>query len=146
MLKALSTPRNRTITYILLAVCCVFGGAAGVVGISDNLPGIILTFGAAVVLVLTFVHPWRTAKQFRRLLYASLIGFVVFTILHNVFEALSGKLAGGAFQSVLQGIDVASFLIAILICPPALAIGIIGTIVMSIRDSRRSTPGSNTVA
>ena len=57
MLEALSTPRNRTLTFVFLAICCASAIAAVVVGISDNPPGILLAFGAATALILAFVHP-----------------------------------------------------------------------------------------
>jgi hypothetical protein len=135
MIEALSTPHNRILTIVFLAICCASATSAVVVGISDNPPGILLAFGAAVALVLAFVHPWRTVKQFRRLLYAALLGLVIFAILHNLFEVLAGKLAGaGVFQSMLQGIGVAAFLLAILICPPAIVVGAVGSLVMFIRN------------
>jgi hypothetical protein len=138
VLEALSTPHNRILMLIFLAVCCVAGIAAGVVGISDNPPGILLAFLAATSFVLAFVHPWRTAEQFWRLLYASALGIVIFAILHNLCEALASKLAAaGAFQIVLEGISVAAFLLAVLVCPPAIVVGTVGSIVMFIRHRRR---------
>lgn len=147
MLKAFSTPRNRTLTFVFLAVCVISGVVAAVIGISDNPPGIFSAFLAVISFILAFVHPWRTAKQYRRLLYAALIGFVIFAVLHNIFEALAGKTAGaGVLQIMLQGIGVAAFLLAILICPPAVVVGAVGAIVMFLRNRRHSTPGRNKAA
>jgi len=147
MLEALSTPRNRTLTFVFLAICCASATAAIVVGISDNPPGILLAFGAATALVLAFVHPWRNAKQFRLLLYASVLGLVIFGILHNVFEAVANKAASaGALQSLLQGLGVAAFLLAVLICPPAILVGAVGSVVMFIRNRRRPTQGHDAAA
>jgi hypothetical protein len=147
MLEALSTPRNRTLTFVFLAICCASATAAVVVGISDNPPGILLAFGAATALILAFVHSWRTAKQFRLFLYASVLGLVIFGILHNVFEALASKAASaGALQSLLQGLGVAAFFLALLICPPAILVGAVGSVVMFIRNRRRPTQGRDTVA
>jgi hypothetical protein len=147
MLEVLSTPRNRTLMFVFLAICCVSATAAGVVGISDNPPGILLAFGAAATFILAFVHPWRTARQFRRLLYASLLGLVIFGILHNVFEAVASKAAsGGALQSLLQVLGVAAFLLAVLVCPPAVLVGAVGSLVMFIRNRRRSMQGRDTAA
>ena len=138
MVKSQSIPRNRILTLVFLAICCVCATSALLVGISDNPPGILLAFGGAVAFILAFVHPWRTAKQFRRLLYASLIGLVIFSILHNLFEGLAGQWAGvGVVQSMLQGIGVAAFLFAILICPPAIAVGVVGSIVIFLRNRHR---------
>lgn len=147
MIEALSTPHNRILTIVFLAICCASATSAVVVGISDNPPGILLAFGAAVVFVLAFVHPWRTAKQFRRLLYAALLGLVISAILHNLFEALAGKFASaGMFQIMVQGVGVAAFLIAILICPTAIVVGLVGLLVMFIRNRRRPMQDRDKIA
>jgi hypothetical protein len=147
MIDALSTPRNRIKTLILLVICGFLAFIATVVGISDNPPGIILAYGAAIAFVLAFVHPWRTVKQFRLLLYTSLLGLVIFGILHNVFEAVAGKAEStGALQSLLQGLGVVAFLLAVLICPPAILVSAVGSVVMFIRNRRRSTEGHDKVA
>ena len=57
MLEALSTPRNRNLTLVFLAICCASATTAVVVGVSDNPPGILLAFGAVTALVLAFVPP-----------------------------------------------------------------------------------------
>jgi hypothetical protein len=138
MIEALSTPRNRRVTVVFLAIAAALAAATGVVGISDNPPGILLAYGAAAALVLAFVHPWRTSRQFRYLLYGSFLGFLVFAVAHNLFEVVAGKMGGPAFLvAVLQGIQVAAFLIAVLICPPALAIGTVGAVLMAIRNRHR---------
>jgi len=147
MLEALSNPRDRTRTLVFLAIFGALATAAVIVGIEDNPPGILLAFGSATALVLAVIHPWRTAKQFRLLLYASVLGFVMSAILHNVFEGLASKTeVGGTFQILLQGIGVAAFLLAVLICPPAILVGSVGSVVMFIRNRRRPTRGGDTAA
>jgi hypothetical protein len=121
--------------FVLLAVGCFLAIAAGLAGIADNPPGILLAFGAVAAFVVAFVHHWRTARQFRFLAYAAGLGFGFFAIVHNVFEGLaggSGELA--AVRVTLQGLGVAAFLIAILICPPALVVGAVGALAMWIRS------------
>lgn len=147
MIKALSTPRNRVRTFILLAICGLLAVAAAIVGISDNLPGILLAYLAATALVLAFVHPWRTVNPFRRLLYVSILGFVLFAILHNLFEAMAWNLGDPSLvRALLEGVGAALFLIATLVCPPALLIGVLGLVVISIRSRRRRKPGPTTTA
>jgi len=47
-------------------------------------------------------------------------------------------IGGPAFLvAVLQGIQVAAFLIAVLICPPALGFGTVGAVLMAIRNRHR---------
>jgi hypothetical protein len=141
MLEVFLTPRNRIRTLILLVVCSLSAIAAAVIGISDNLPGILLVFLAVTSFVLAFVHPWRTSRQFRRLLYTSALGLVVFGVLHNVFEAIGGQLTGSGFlQGLVNGAGVAFFLITILICPPGIVIGAIGALVMFIKNRHGSPP------
>jgi len=147
MIKALSTPRNRILTFVLLAICVVSAIIAIIVGISDNPPGIFLAYGAATAFIMAFVHPWRTAKPFRLLLYASVLSLVIFGILHNVFEGFASVAeVTGTLQTLLQVLGVTAFFIAILICPPAILIGAIGSIVMSIRNRQQRTQDTDTVS
>ena len=147
MIDALSTPRNRIRTFILLVICGLSAIAAAAVGIDDNPPGILLAFFAATAFVLAFVHPWRTSRQFRRLLYASVLGFVVFGLLHNVFEAVASNLGGsGLVQDLLNVAGGALFLIATLVCPPGLLVGAVGAVIMSIRNRQGPTSGPTTAA
>ena len=147
MIEALSTPRNRIRTLILLATCGLAAIAAAAAGIDDNPPGILLAFLAATAFVLAFVHPWRTSRQFRRLLYASALGFVVFGLLHIVFEAIAFNLGGsGLVPDLLNVAGAVCFLIAVLVCPPGLLVGAVGAVVMAIRNRRRPTPGGPTTA
>jgi hypothetical protein len=138
LIEALSTPRSRKTTVTFLVIAGILAAAAGIVGISDNPPGILLAFGAAAALVLAFVHPWRTSRQFRYFFYISFVGFALLVVVHNVFEVVAGRMGGPGFVvAVLQGIQVAAFLVAVLICPPALVIGAGGAVVMWIRNRRR---------
>ncbi len=117
MIQAFSTP-HRTRTIIFLVICALCGIAAALVGIDDNPPGILLAFLAATAFVLAFVHPWRTARQFLFLLIASVIGLALFAILNNVIAAVAHALGTtGVLQKLLQGLAVAAFLLATLICP-----------------------------
>ena len=147
MLEALSTPRNRIRTLILLAVCGVLAIAAGTVGIDDNPPGIVLAFLSACAFVLAFAHPWRASKQFLYLLVASVLGLIVFGVLHNVFQVIAGRSGGsGLFYGLLSGASVVSFLVAILVCPIGVLVGAIGAFVTSIRNRRPPVPGTTTAA
>jgi hypothetical protein len=147
MLEALSTPRNRTLTLVFLGVCCACAIGAAIVGVSDYPPGILLAFLAATAFILAFVHPWRTSKQFKYLFYASGLGFIVFGVLHNVLEAVAEKfVSSGLLHGLLQGLGVTFFLAAILICPPGLLVGALGSVVMFIRNRRRRAPGNGTAA
>ena len=140
MIDTFSTPHNRIKTLILLLICGLSSIAAAAVGINDNPPGILLAFLAATAFVLAFVHPWRTARQFRFLLYASVLGIALFAILNNVFAAVAhNSVTAGALQNLLQGLAVAAFFLATLICPAAFIVGAVGSVAMFIRSRRRPT-------
>jgi hypothetical protein len=146
-MEARSMPRNWKTTVVSLAIAGILAIAAGIIGISDNPPGIFLAYGAAAALVLAFVHPWRSSRQFRYFFYTSFVGFFVLVVVHNVFEVVAGRMGGPGFLvAVLQGIQVAAFLIAVLICPPAIVIGAVGAVVMWIRNRYRPTPDPGGVA
>jgi hypothetical protein len=130
MIEALST-RYRNRTFILFAVCGVLAIAAAVIGIDDNPPGILLAYLSATAFVLAFVHPWRTSKQFLYLIYTSVLGFIVSVVLHNLFDFFAARSGvSGLLPGLLGSISAAYFLVAVLLCPPALLVGLIGAAVM----------------
>jgi uncharacterized membrane protein len=134
MIKALSNQHNRKLSVIFLAACCASAIAAAVIGIEDNAPGILCAFIAAVALVLAFVHPWRTPKQFSLLLLGAVLCFVIFGVLHNVFHGIAGNMENAVvLPKLLEGLGVAAFLLAVLVCPPAVIVGLVGSVTMLIR-------------
>ena len=139
MISALSTPHNRKMTLILLAICGLLAIAAATVGIDDNLPGVLLAFLAATAFVLAFVHPWRTAKQFMFLLLASVLGFVLYIILNIILDtAAQDPATAGALQDLLQSPIVNAFSIIIaMICFAAFIVGAVGSVAMFIRSRRK---------
>ena len=140
MIVAFSTPHNRIMTLILLVICGVLAIAAKAIGIGDNPPGLLLAFLSASVFVLAFVHPWRTSKQFRYLIFASVLGFIVFVFLHNVFDFVASESGGSGIVPWLLGIiSTAFFVVATLLCPAAFIVGEVGSVAMFIRSRRRPT-------
>ncbi len=135
MIGAFSTASNRKRTFILFAACGVLAIAAKAIGIDDNPPGLLLAFLSASAFVLAFVHPWRTSKQFLYLILASVLGFIVFVLLHNAFDFVASELGGsGIVPGLLDIISTAFFIFATLLCPPGLLVGVIGGAVMYIRE------------
>ena len=130
MTSAFSTPHNRKMTLILLAICGLLAIAAAAAGIDDNLPGVILAFLAATAFVLAFVHPWRTARKFIFLLFASIFGFVLFIILNIILDT--------AAQDLLQSPVINAFSIIIaMICTASFIVGTVGSVAMFIRNRRQ---------
>ena len=122
-----STKRSRKVTLLWIAICCGCLIAAFIVGISDNLPGLTLCYIASVSVIIAFVHSWRRIKYFSILLIASLIGFFVFVVLHNVFYGL-GQMAAdiNILRQLLDFLHAVFFLIALLICPAGILVGVVG--------------------
>ena len=141
MTKAYSISHNTKITLILLAICVLLAIAAVVVGIDDNLPGILLAFLAATAFVLAFVHPWRTARKFMFLFLGSLLGFIIFIILNIISDSIAQDPATSvALKNLIQSpiINALNLIIA-MICPAGIIVGVVGSIAMSIRSRRQKT-------
>lgn len=114
--------------------------AAGlIVGISDNPPGIALLYGGIICLVTAAVCRWQRPKSFLLLSLASLLGFVVFAILHNVLYGIGTLVDIAWIKSVLEFLHAGAFLIALLLCPAGVLVGLVGWIAVLIR-TRRQTP------
>jgi hypothetical protein len=136
MFEAFSSPKNRKTTLSLFIICGVLGIAAGFIGIDDNLPGVLLAFLSVLAFILAFVHPWRRRKLYLNLIYASILGFVGFALLHNLFEFAASKSGGGGLLvESLNLVGGAFFLIAVLLCPVCLLVGVVGFAVMSILEN-----------
>lgn len=140
MIEALSTRQLRVRTAWIAAAGATLTVAALLVGVSDNPPGIALAYLAATALVLAVAHPWRTAAPYRWLCLGGVLGFVVMAVLHNLLYAL-GVMSEGlpALRMLFEVLHVAAFLVAILVCPPAFVVGLVGWVVTSIRTRRRSS-------
>ena len=122
--------RSRKVTLVLVTICCVSLIVAFFIGISDNLPGLLLCYIAVTALILAFVHTWRQVKRFLILLGASLIGFPLFVLLHNLFYGL-GQVAADVIVlgTLLEFLHAVFFLVAIMVCPAGVLIGAVGSVV-----------------
>jgi peptidoglycan/LPS O-acetylase OafA/YrhL len=108
-------------TYIYILLCLISAGAAMIVSVPDNPPGILLSFLSSLFLVLAFTHNYTKAKSYLILTLVSLIGFFLAAVLHNVFEEMDKATS-------FEVIAVVFFLIAIFICPAGVIVGIAGSI------------------
>lgn len=139
-LRPTSTKSNRRVTLLWCVICCGSLIAAFIVGVSGNLPGLVLCYVATISIILAFVHSWRRAKYFFILLCASLVGFVVFVVLHNVFYGLARMAADIiVLGRLLEFFHAVFFLIAILVCPAGFLIGVVGSVVAIITHFRKKT-------
>jgi hypothetical protein len=111
-----------------------------VVGIADNALGIALLYGAALAGILAFVHHWPGVRRFVLLAVASVVGLPVFAVLHNVFYALSKSTADIALLSqALKVLDAVSFLVALIVCPAGILVGVVGAVLAYVKDKRGGT-------
>jgi hypothetical protein len=130
--------RRSVVALLVLGVMSLVG--AGILGISDNPPGILLCYLGVFGIMLALVHRWRRSKSFLMLFGGSLIGFVVLALLHNLLHAV-GHAGSGAQDWITLVAEVssgASFLVAVLLCPAGVLIGFVGFIVTRHREKRLS--------
>jgi hypothetical protein len=118
----MATKKRYLIMLSLLLTGCLLVTIAVIIGIADNLPGILLCYAGIISAVFAFIHHWKKSKGFVIMLVASIAGFVLFAVLHNVLEAKGLEIIGAGF-----------FLIAIFVCPVTFLIGLVGTLVTGSR-------------
>ncbi len=126
--------------WILVAVGLITGVGAFVIGITDNIPGIItLTFAIACV-VGVWVWNWRSPRRFWILLGVAVLSFPVGVVFHNLFYAL-GILAEDyrILVGILGFLEVIFFILAVLVAGPAAVIALIGGIITSWKGIARIT-------
>jgi hypothetical protein len=132
------SPNNRIKTFILLAICVLSAIGAVVIGIDDNLPGILLAFLAATCFILAFVHPWCTPRKFLFLLLAAVLGLILFVALFILIDITAqNPVTPLALRELTESpaFEITSIIIA-MILPAAILIGMVGWIVMLIRSRR----------
>jgi hypothetical protein len=128
--------KNLGVRTVLLVIGCGAIAAGLIVGISDNLPGIALVYGGIICLVLAAVCRWQRPKSFALLFALSAVGFVVFAVLHNVFYGIGEITSITWVKAILEGLHVGAFLIALLVCPAGVVVGLPGWIISLIRARR----------
>jgi len=128
--KILFNEDNRKKTVILLSISIVLIIFALIIGIDDNPPGVFLIYFGFITLILVFIHHWRDSKKFLILFVSSIFGAIIFGVLHNLFDGLQ-KMMGDIIilSQILVFLSVISFMIALLVCPPGILIGIVGSLV-----------------
>jgi hypothetical protein len=124
------SPANRKITLTLLILGVLFIIAALIVGVADNPAGITIVFIGIILLMFAFIHFWRSVRAFLILILVSLVGGVVFAILHNFLDALAVRMVDWTLlYAVLEILSATCFIIAVLICPVGVFVGFFGAVV-----------------
>ena len=135
--------RKRKEVFILAGIFCALVISAIVVGVSDNIPGIVLCYLATVVLAVAATRTWRKTKRFLILVVASVIGFFVFVFLHNAFYALTiltNHIA--ALSHLMEAFHVVFFIIAVFLCPATFLVGgAVSSIVCAIIERKKRAIG-----
>ena len=97
------------------------------IGISDNPPGVGLTYFGIVFICFSMIHHWRSARDFGVLLAVAVISFPVMVLIHNIFDTINDKIGMiPVLNQLLGGIAVISFVGGVLIAPAVAVIAIIG--------------------
>lgn len=135
MLKKSLIPKlSRKELSILAAIFCALVTAAALIGVSDNMPGIVLCYLATAVPFVALTRTWRRIKRFLILMGASFAGFFVFVLLHNAFYALTIITSHITMLSrLMEGLHVTFFIVAVFICPTGFVVGAAGSAVLFIR-------------
>ena len=102
----------------------------------------VLLFSAGVGLVITTYKEKISGKRKFFLLFSgfSSAGFLLFVVLHNLFYAL-GTITGnlGILNKIINFFEGAFFLVATIICPVVLIVGIVGTLIL-LKKSQSEKP------
>lgn len=120
-------------TLLLVVVGIAFLAIAWAVGISDNPPGIVLTYLGIGTLIVAAVHRWREPRKFLWLLLVSALGLIFFAFVHNLGYAAAESETADWFQAIMGAVSVTAFLLAVLVCPAGCVVGAVGALVARVR-------------
>ncbi|MBC8193966.1 MAG: hypothetical protein ISR87_09550 [Candidatus Marinimicrobia bacterium] len=127
LLKFIKTQYERPGTKPLLAIGVILILAALGIGISDNPPGIGLTYLGITCLGFSLIHHWRSARDFGTLLAVSIISFPVMVLLHNIFDGINTQVGTiPVVNQFLNGFAVIFFIGGVLIAPAVALVAIVG--------------------
>ena len=132
--KVLFSDKNRRLTLLLLALAILAITIGLIIGISDNPPGIIILYVGIILLIISLVYIWRKIRPFLILLIVSIVGVPVFAVLHNIFYGIAELTSNiKLLPEILSFFDVMSFLIALIICPSAIIVGMGGVLILLVK-------------
>jgi len=107
-----------------------------VFSLEDNLPGALSMYAGAFLIALAVARRWSYQHKYAAFSIAALVGFFLFSVLHNVFEGLYAQTTTGSMlATVYEVISTASFLIAILGMPAFFILGIVGLLVTAEKET-----------
>lgn len=125
---------------LFIAAAVVAFAAALVVGIADNILGLVLLNAACFAVVAALTLGWTRPRPFLFLVAAGVVGFPVFVLLHNAFYGLSLATGGvPLLPAVSDALGAAAFMLAVLACPAALVVGAAGALATWFRGRSAAT-------
>ena len=135
--KVLFSDKNRRLTLLLLALAIIAITIGLIIGISDNPPGIIILYAGIILLIISLVYIWRKIRPFLILLVVSIVGIPVFAVLHNIFYGIAELTSEvKVLPEMLSFFDAMSFLIALIICPSAIIVGMGGALILFVKRKK----------
>ncbi len=122
---------DQRVSLLFAAGAVVAGILAVVFGFpGEYLGGILLAYLSSGLLIMALVHSWRAPRKFVMLALVSFGAFVVFAVLHNLAYAVAELTHSMPIVSGLFSIlEVLFFLLAVLLAPAGVGIGIVGALV-----------------
>ncbi len=98
----------------------------------------ILPFVLGVALVVLTIKRVEkgSLRKFLLTAGASLIGFPVFAALHNLFYAFARMTDIVILGKILEFLEAAFFVVAVIVCPIGFLVGLVGSIVLIVRKRR----------
>jgi len=121
--------KERTVTLLCLGLAAACIAAGLVVGISDNPPGIFLTYGGILLALMAWTNRWRSPKSHLWLAAIGLVAFFAGAFLHNAFYAVGEYWKAVAWvRYPAEALHVFFFLVAVLAAPPAFVLGVLGAV------------------
>lgn len=120
-----SSRQKSNLVILALAVSLVIVGL--ILSSRCNSLAVALIYSGVLIGIVTYIHIWRDPLSFLILIGLSIVGFPVFVVLHNAFYAF-GEISKKIFllKSIFEILHALFFIIAVVICPTGLFIGIIG--------------------
>ena len=98
-----------------------------IIGISDNPPGIGLTYLGLIFTGFSMVHHWEKARDYGTMLAISVISFPVMVLIHNIFDTINDQIGTvPVINQLLGGIAVIAFVLAVLVAPAVIVVSIFG--------------------
>lgn len=130
-----STPQ-----WILITAALVNGVVAMIVGVNDNLPGILTLYIALGCIAAAWVWNWRSVRDFWILLGIAIAAFPLGAVLHNLFYALAELANGMPFlRDFLGFLSALFFIVAVIAAAPAGLVALAGGIYTSWQGMGRAT-------